>query len=96
MTAVLLLGVAGVLALILRTELVQSKMQFLTPDTYNHIMGLHGIVMIASILVAVVLAVPAALVGWSRVCLKRHTWFQVITGWSTAAACVIAVFQFLP
>jgi cytochrome c oxidase subunit 1 len=52
-TAVLLLSVAGVLALILRTELVQSKMQFLTPDTYNHIMSLHGIVMIASILVGI-------------------------------------------
>ena len=38
-TSVLLLSVAGVLALILRTELVQSQMQFLTPDTYNHIMG---------------------------------------------------------
>jgi cytochrome c oxidase subunit 1 len=52
-TSILLLSVAGVFALLIRTELMQSKMQFLTPDTYNHIMSLHGIVMIASILVGI-------------------------------------------
>ena len=55
--------------------------------------GVAVVLFYLSALAGVVLAVPAALVGWSRVRLKRHTWFQVITGWSTAAACVIAVFQ---
>lgn len=52
-TSVLLLLVAGVMALVMRTELSQSGMQFLAPDSYNHIMGLHGIVMIAAILVGI-------------------------------------------
>ena len=56
--------------------------------------GVAVVLFYLSLLAGLVLTVPAALVGWSRVRLKRHTWFQVITGWSTAVACVVAVFQF--
>jgi cytochrome c oxidase subunit 1 len=52
-TSVLLLVTAGTFALIFRTELAQSGMQFLTPSFYNTMMSLHGIVMIASILLGV-------------------------------------------
>lgn len=52
-TSVLLLVTAGTFALIFRTELTQSGMQFLTPSFYNTMMSLHGIVMIASILLGV-------------------------------------------
>jgi len=53
MTALLIMLVAGLLALVMRLELSRSGMQFLTPDLYNHIMGIHGIVMIAAILLGV-------------------------------------------
>jgi membrane-associated phospholipid phosphatase len=43
-------------------------------------------------LASLFLTAPAALVGWSRVRLKRHTWFQVIAGWGMAVVCVIVVF----
>ncbi len=52
-TAVLLMLVAGLMALLMRVELSRSGMQILTPDTYNHVMTVHGIVMIASILVGI-------------------------------------------
>jgi cytochrome c oxidase subunit 1 len=52
-TAVLVLALAGTFALIFRVELAQSGMQFLSPGLYNTLMGLHGIVMIASILIGV-------------------------------------------
>ncbi|RME47861.1 MAG: cytochrome C oxidase subunit I, partial [Chloroflexi bacterium] len=52
-TAVIVMFAAGLLALIMRLELAQPGMQFLSPDTYNHIMSVHGIVMIASILLGV-------------------------------------------
>ncbi len=52
-TAVLLLLVAGSLALVMRIELSRSGMQLLSPDAYNHIMGVHGIVMIAAILLGI-------------------------------------------
>jgi cytochrome c oxidase subunit 1 len=44
---------AGLSALIFRTELVQTQLQFLTADQYNTYMSLHGIVMIMSILLGV-------------------------------------------
>ena len=44
-------------------------------------------------LASLFLTAPAALVGWSRVRLKRHTWFQVIAGWSMAVVCVVVVFH---
>lgn len=52
-TSVVVLVLAGLFALIFRTELAASGMQFLTPQLYNTLMGLHGIVMIASILLGV-------------------------------------------
>ncbi len=52
-TSVLLILVAGLLALMMRLELARSGMQFMSSDMYNHIMGVHGIVMIAAILLGV-------------------------------------------
>ena len=64
-TSVLLLGFGGVFALLFRTELAASGLNFLNseifeillgysgPDLYNTLMSLHGIVMIASILLGV-------------------------------------------
>ena len=52
-TSIVLLLTAGLLALLIRTELLLPEMQFLTPDWYNSLMGLHGIVMIAAILVGI-------------------------------------------
>lgn len=62
-TSLLLLSVAGLFALIFRTELASSGQQFLkTSDTfmsqnglqwYNTLMSLHGIVMIVSILLGI-------------------------------------------
>ncbi|MCP4423736.1 MAG: cytochrome c oxidase subunit I [Chloroflexi bacterium] len=52
-TGVLLMLVAGSLALIFRVELMETSMQFLTTDTFNTFIGMHGIVMIASILLGV-------------------------------------------
>ncbi|MCP4537919.1 MAG: cytochrome c oxidase subunit I [Chloroflexi bacterium] len=52
-TAILILFLAGLMALLIRLELLQPAMQFLTLDSYNHITGIHGIVMIASILVGI-------------------------------------------
>lgn len=52
-TAILLLGVAGVFALIFRTELAQPELQIVSLQDYNTVMSLHGIVMIAGILLGV-------------------------------------------
>jgi cytochrome c oxidase subunit 1 len=52
-TSLIMFSIAGLFALIFRTELVQTGMQFLTPDFYNTFMSLHGIVMIMSILLGV-------------------------------------------
>ncbi len=52
-TALLLLSVGGLFALIFRTELAASGLQFLSLQMYNTIMGLHGMVMIAGILLGV-------------------------------------------
>nr|BAL54383.1 cytochrome c oxidase subunit I [uncultured Chloroflexota bacterium] len=52
-TALLLLLVGGLFALIFRTELAASGMQFLSLQLYNTLMGLHGMVMIAGILLGV-------------------------------------------
>ncbi|RMF91465.1 MAG: cytochrome C oxidase subunit I, partial [Nitrospinota bacterium] len=49
-TALLIMFTAGILALLMRLELASPGMQFLSSDTYNHIMSVHGIVMIAAIL----------------------------------------------
>jgi cytochrome c oxidase subunit 1 len=52
-TGILLLLLAGGLAIIFRFELAQSGLQFLKLDTYNTLMSAHGIIMIASILLGV-------------------------------------------
>jgi cytochrome c oxidase subunit 1 len=52
-SAIVMLFVAGLFALIFRTELVAAGLQFLTPDLYNTYMSLHGIVMIMAILLGV-------------------------------------------
>jgi cytochrome c oxidase subunit 1 len=52
-TGVMLLLVAGMLAIIFRVELVQTGLQFLDADTYNTMMSAHGIIMIASILLGI-------------------------------------------
>ena len=52
-TGILLLLVAGTLALIFRTELAQPGLQFLEAATFNTFFGMHGMVMIAGILLGV-------------------------------------------
>lgn len=52
-TSLFLLSVGGLFALIFRTELTASGLQFLDPDLYNTLMSLHGIVMIVSILLGI-------------------------------------------
>lgn len=64
-TSILLLGIGGTLAMLFRTELAQSGITFLNSDIFetllgyssehlfNTLMSLHGIVMIASILLGV-------------------------------------------
>jgi cytochrome c oxidase subunit I len=62
-TALILMGVGGTFAMIFRTELAQSQLQFLTttfhlfnqngPQFYNTIMSLHGMIMIVSILLGI-------------------------------------------
>jgi len=52
-TSIALLLIAGSLALIFRVELSKAGLQFLDPHIYNTMMGTHGIVMIAAILVGV-------------------------------------------
>ncbi len=62
-TALVTLGLGGIFALIFRTELAASQLQFLTvdmklfgqngPQLYNTLMSLHGMVMIVSILLGI-------------------------------------------
>ena len=52
-TGILIIMIGGLFALIFRTELVAIGMQFLDPDMYNTMMSLHGIVMIAGILLGI-------------------------------------------
>ena len=52
-TALFLLCVGGLFAMIFRTELAHSGLQFLTLQEYNTFMSLHGIVMIIGILLGV-------------------------------------------
>lgn len=52
-TGILLLLVAGLLALIFRTELAQPGLQFLEANTFNTFFGMHGMVMIAAILLGI-------------------------------------------
>ncbi len=52
-TSLILIGVAGTFALIFRLELTQPGLQFLDPNLYNTLMGLHGIIMIGAILLGI-------------------------------------------
>ncbi len=62
-TALLLIAIGGLFAMIFRTELAESGLQFLTtnlnlfdqngPKLYNTLMSLHGMIMIVSILLGV-------------------------------------------
>src|SRR5574341_1140722 len=52
-TSILLMLIGGSFALLFRTELAQPGLQFLVENDYNTFMSLHGIVMIAGILVGV-------------------------------------------
>lgn len=53
LTSILILSVAGLFAMIFRTELAQPGLQFLTPDGFNTLISLHGIVNIGGILLGV-------------------------------------------
>lgn len=62
-TALVLISIGGTFAMIFRTELAESQLQFLTttfklfnqtgPQFYNTLMSLHGIIMIVSILLGI-------------------------------------------
>ena len=52
-TAIVVIGLAGLFAIFFRTELAAPGMQFMDNDTYNALMSLHGMVMIAGILLGV-------------------------------------------
>ncbi len=62
-TALVLISLGGLFALIFRTELAQSQLQFMTqdltifsqtgPQLYNTLMSLHGMIMIVSILLGI-------------------------------------------
>jgi cytochrome c oxidase subunit 1 len=48
-----LLGVGGTLAMLIRTNLITSDSQFLGPQTYNAVVGMHGLIMIIATIVMV-------------------------------------------
>lgn len=52
-TSLIMFSIAGLFALIFRTELLQIGLQYMTEDFYNSMMSLHGIVMIMAILLGV-------------------------------------------
>jgi cytochrome c oxidase subunit 1 len=52
-TSLFVLMAAGLFAMIFRTELAQPGLQFLTPDGFNTLISLHGIVDIGGILLGV-------------------------------------------
>jgi cytochrome c oxidase subunit I len=48
-----LLGVGGTLAMMIRTDLVTPDSRFLGPQTYNAVVGLHGLIMIIATIIMV-------------------------------------------
>ena len=52
-TGILLLAIGGSFALIFRTELTRSGLQFLDPATYNTMFSMHGWVALAAILLGI-------------------------------------------
>jgi cytochrome c oxidase subunit 1 len=47
------LGIGGVMAMIIRTQLAQPGSKIVNPQTYNALVGLHGIIMIVSLSIIV-------------------------------------------
>ncbi|MBI2918634.1 MAG: cbb3-type cytochrome c oxidase subunit I [Chloroflexi bacterium] len=52
-TSLVVIAVAGIYQLIARLETSQPGLQFLSPDTYNSLMSLHGIMMLGAVLLGV-------------------------------------------
>ena len=52
-TGLLLLMIGGGFAVIFRTELTRSGLQFLSPDTYNTLLSMHGWAALAAILLGI-------------------------------------------
>ncbi len=52
-TGIALLGVAGTLAMIFRTELAQPGLQYISADLFNTFISMHGIIMVAAILLGI-------------------------------------------
>ncbi|MEO9110283.1 MAG: cbb3-type cytochrome c oxidase subunit I, partial [Jatrophihabitantaceae bacterium] len=48
-----MLGVGGTLAMLIRTQLITANSTFMGPQTYNSMVGLHGLIMIIALIVAV-------------------------------------------
>jgi len=105
MIALLLMAIGGSFALIFRTELAASQLQFLTAEfklfnqnglqLYNSLMSLHGILMIISILLGVSgimnYAVPL-LIGAQDMAFPRLNAFAV---WIAVPAAVLLVMSLL-
>ncbi len=98
-TALILIGVGGLFALIFRTELAASGFQFLTtsmslfgqngPQLYNTLMSLHGMIMIVSILLGIsgiINYVVPLLVGASDMAFPRMNAFAF---WVAVPAAVL-------
>jgi cytochrome c oxidase subunit 1 len=49
----ILLGVGGTMAMLIRTNLISPHSHFLGPQTYNSLVGLHGIIMIMATIIMV-------------------------------------------
>jgi cytochrome c oxidase subunit 1 len=52
-TSIAVIGIAGIFAMIFRSELASPGMQFLDVETFNTLMSMHGMVMIIGILIGV-------------------------------------------
>lgn len=48
-----LLGVGGTLAMLMRTQLITSHSHFLGPQTYNSLVGMHGLLMILGTIIMI-------------------------------------------
>ena len=52
-TSMVLFAVGGVLAMLIRTNLIRPGTRFLSPTQYNEVVGLHGIIMIVATIIMV-------------------------------------------
>jgi cytochrome c oxidase subunit 1 len=91
LTAIVLMGIAGGFAMTFRTQLAQSQLKIILPDMFNTLVGLHGMVMIAAILLGVAgmmnYLVPL-LVGASDMAFPRLNAFSY---WITVPGALILV-----